>query len=444
MLLFFLGTGVFLFVFYSVCPWKLFPRYVLSSFIFLCPMIGMGVFAVLEWGRILLKRVFDHDPGRALPVVAIVCLALVFLWQIRPLGPAGVCSSRSEIYAFREKIQRLNPEQSLFVAEKRCANLQVALGQHTAAHIVGPQTATRLLPENPTMYFFKPLSDACFAKSKTRNRGVRAEESMLACGDLVLIKNGDERPCEIVLEEERYGVYQYGPWVPRTVMEPVTVVPGKDTIVWLDFRNFKDESGKQVEIRSADGRALIDPVTVTGVGIQGVHIPGLSIKEEMAHLIVSSTNPLPASLVAAVQSGPELVAFPQMEMRRLSTRSWFLPPFLVAGQYHKYAAGFSEGGKLRLPVPHGDGRYTMKVEFVMSASGRPGKGEVRITYRRGDTVLASEKASLARCLENKHNFEIADLPFGGYVDIDISVDPPDCRGGHFRVHRVSISVTKEQ
>lgn len=442
MLLFFLATGICFFLFYSICPWKLFPRYVLSSFMFLCPMIGIGAYAVLEWGRLLWKRAFGQDLGRALHVVAVVCLALLFLWQIRLVGPAGVCSSRKEVLAFREKIERLHPEESLFIAEKRCANLQVALGQHTSARIIGPQGATRLLSENPIMYFFKPLNDACFARSKTRNRGVRAKESLLSHGDLIPIADGDNRPAEVVLEEERYAVCQYNPWRLRTVKEPVTLVPGNDTIIWLDFRNFKDESQKSVRILTARGEPIVNSIAVKENGIQGVCIPGSSIKEETAYLNVSSTNPLPALLVAAVQSGPEFVAFSQMEMRKLSTEKWFLRPFSVPSQYDKYGALFCEGGTLRLPVPYGDGYCTMKVHLAMSAAGYPGKGEVRITYRHEDNVLASEKASLEWCLENKHSFEIPDLPFGGYADIDISVDPPDCRGGHFRVHQVAISVRK--
>lgn len=428
--LFLFALHALLFLVFYAC-FKPHPRYLLTVVVFLGPLAGWGIAAILD-GLERIPRV-----PRALPyAAAVVLLAALNVHAVARLGLWGPRVTRCDVVALTRSVDALVPPGSPLLVDKSCRYLVDVLTVFTDVEPVDPLTLGTNLVAQPPLVFAEPLDEACFYPDK---HGVRAALWIRRHADLRTPEGAGPDVCEFSLGDGGYRCGAVVPWTCTQAVERVEFEPGRAALLWLDFGNAGAGTRRDVELGSAAGATLGRWRTDRSRGLQAFYVPASAVTSEEAEVRVASRTPFPSRVVAAVDAADDLSRFDLADGRRPSVDDWLEPPFEGVGRpSSKYAALFVRGGTLRLPVPHGMRKQPLVVRVEAAPRNRQDI-KVPVRYRARGRVVAEEVVDL-RDPGFRHVIELRPPRNAPAIELRMEADVPDGFDNHFRMISVGFAV----
>jgi hypothetical protein len=421
---FFLVPGILLFIFYSLyIPHH---RYFLTILLFLCPLLSAGVLQVLEWVAQALRRA---GPGRAQWPAGIV-LAGVFLLsilQVRAMSPWGRHVNAEDIAGFRRELSQLAPAGSAVYYEWACRYLADGLLCFAEFDHPDPETAQAALRHNPTGLYLQPLNASCYYEGYREGRlpsiPVTVEQILRFYADMIPMRDETGAVQTLDFAEGEFAVYRIQEWSSSEFETRLTLPSDTPLVLWWDFGE-RENVPVSFSIQTLQGERLFEVGPMDGRLIQGAAVPASVVSGEEVILRLSSDKPLPAEPLIGLQFGDRAFPCPLDAKRRISTHYWLQPPFYATNPRDSHAAVMTDGGRLELPVPFGEGFQQLQVLFVLR-SPTPKDRDARVRYTSGGVTTPWREVSL-NDPNTYHSLELP-RPAGRHtvtVDLEIAYDDP--------------------
>ncbi len=420
--------------FYST--FTVFPRYALSTALYLAPLLGAGLaVAVAAAGR-LLQRVAPSVPAFLSPVVVLLLLALAAR-QSAGLTPWG----RTLLHQFREVESVLNrfvsPSRDLVLIDYRYRHLHDLLESHLG---IRPGGAERLSPVKgqARAFFIEPLSDEGQIRANVPAPVVHMREEILQHHDIVPVRDAGGQPVVFTLADASYAIRAIQPWSLLRTETPVYRQDVSGGLVWFDFRESATAVERRMVWRSAGGELLRSGTLPAGNGLIACAAGSLFDGRDTVRVVIESGALMPADPVVRAVPGITGAVFGFGAGRRLSVMSWVDDPVHRSGE--KWGAVFVEEARFRIPNPEGAGNSTLSVSFDYRIRF-PIAGTGLFRYADDSGALAGETVSLDGS-EIRHTVRIpASRRKGAVLPIHLTAELPQPFDNHFRL--VSIGLCLE-
>ena len=374
-LLCFALPAVLVFGFYSL--YQVQWRYLLAVVLLLAPLMGFGALHAVDLVTAVLRRRAGTRAAALAFAGALLVTFAALVSQALSLDPMGPCYSRRDLKDFRETLTaRVGTNDQIF-AEHGCRYAQAALLHHTDLRLGDTIGSSGGGAAGRRIFFLAPRNDACYSTAAVPHNGVRTAEQLWSLGDL-RSPAPDGRRVLLGLGAARFELLEVVPRALRQVREPLPPGPDRMRAIWLDFRDAAPAAPKCVRVRAADGALQYEWPPWRGNGLAPFYVPPGVLTRAEALLEVTSTEPLPAQLLAAVQTDREAASFPLDNGRRLSAVAWFPPPSAIGKVEDAFGVALEGRGALCLPAPPGTTNLTMAVALVLRPTRREGYANLRV------------------------------------------------------------------
>jgi hypothetical protein len=417
-LCFFLVPATLFFFFYSL--YISHYRYVLSVIVFLCPLLGIGILAMLSGWELAIAKILPRAQRLLSPTVAIL-LVIVCIAEIRELTPWGRQVSRSDVADFLSELEAAIPEKNAGVTlPAACRYLEDALLSFSAVKILEPADMRAALAAGNPCYFLEPLNERSFyegySTASLDSAGVLEESVIRFYLQLPPPENSGEVR-RIKFAEGEFAARPIELWSHDTIIEKIHVPPHRNMVLWLDFGERKTSAGVHAILQDAAGKEQHRWDPFPGRHLVGLALPARAAVTPHLTLHLESNEPMPLHPLVGWQIGELPMKFPFNNKRSLSTHYWIHPPFQPARIQDRYAAVLEERGTLEIPLPRGGGFETIEMVFVLSPASKS-TGTQRIAYNIGDLEEVRDFDSSQPL--SYHSIRIATRPLDDLIKIELS------------------------
>ncbi len=420
--------------FYST--FVVFPRYALSTALYLAPLVGAGLAVAVAAASRLLQRTAPALPAFLSPGVVLLLIALAAR-QSAGLTPWG----RTLLRQFREVESVLNRYVSpspgdLVLIDFRYRHLHDFLQSHLGIRPGGARQLASVQGQSRA-FFIEPLSDEGQIRANVRVPVVHMNEEILQRHDIVPVRDADGHPVVFALADASYAIREIRPWSIQRTETPVDREDVSGGLVWFDFREAAAVE-RRLAWRSSGGELLRSGTLPAGSGMAACTAGSLFDGRDTVRVVIESGAIMPADPIVRAVPGITGAVFGFGAGRRLSIMSWVDDPVHRSGE--KWGAVFVEEARFRIPNPEGAGNSTLSVSFDYRIRF-PVAGTGLFRYADDSGPLADEPVSLDGS-EIHHTVRIpASRRTGAILPIHLTAELPQPFDNHFRL--VSIGLCLE-
>lgn len=414
-------------LFYALFPYP-HRRYVLSILLFLCPLAGLGLAGLLD--AMASRRRWAHA-RTVIYAVALAAMVVPMVAHVHRLQPWwGPRVERREVLDFYGDLRGYAGEDDLLLMEPTCRNLWDVLLSYSRFRLhLDPATLTPWLREGARCLYLEPLTPDAHYGGLASPIEVTMKQRLLAAYDLVTLPGPRLR-----IAQGEFQVQEVRLRSTHRIRQPLSNVMGRDVIVWVDLRDAAPDESASLgfDCGGAESRW-----TVRGGGLHALVLPGASNRAERLFFLADSETPLPAQPLLAHLRRGETIDLSLTQERSLSVHAWFQPPFRVPAlpAQERFAASFTEGGRLCLPTVHGPAA-SLDVMLVVAPS--PLRDDrVQVRFLTEGRELAADAVSLA-AHRARMGFSLPLTPGAPTPCVDLRVEPADALGSHFRLTSVRL------
>jgi len=437
-LCFFAIPAVLLFLFYAL--YITHYRYVLSSILFLCPLVAVGILSVLSWTEQLLAKRFPKTS--ALPSTAVVALLAVFsIVELRELEPWGRTVSRSDVNRFLADLEEVFPEENACITfPPVCRYLGDALLSFGTIKMLDPARMRTALENGRACYLLRPLNESSYYEGYSTAAldagGVQHETTMRFYLQVPDPEQKDHVR-KLRFAEGEFAVQRLQPWTHLTLEEKIHVPAHRNMVLWLDFGERESEANVNAVLRDATGKEQHRWKPFRGRHYAGLAVPARAAATPHLTLHLTSNEPMPPHPLAGWQIGDLPMKIPFNHKRSLSTHYWVSPPFEASRRQSRFAAVLKEEGVMNIPVPHGGGFGALEILLILSPAQISSLSE-QVRYRSGSEEVIRE----LDCSQplSYHSFRIPMPPSGESIQLELERIPGKNRtdGSGIRIEQINI------
>ena len=370
----FLITGVGYVVVYSCYGFH--PRYVLTSLLWLTPIMAFGVLSVI-------KR-FVGSVGWWMSIGA----AIGFSVLLARAEPWGNRVTRTEVVAFSDMLEAKVVHGEDLRVDPACRVARAAALCYGGAL---PGRVDDLMSVGVGNSYLQPMSDEARHPNDPRFHSASYEEVFREKFDVRVVPGS-----EFTLGGLSYRVLESLERQERNVADELEIESRSPSIIWCDLRGEGRVTG--ATLRNNAGDEVYRWSAVYSSGILPLFLPELNVEPGRFRLELHGEDALPRRTIFSVMDADAMFVFDMRQRRRLSTRGWFggtLQDFFPAHEFH---AGLAPGqGTLVLPIPAGANVMGVYVELLWYNRPRH-VGE-------GALVVATDEGEIHRHLVNTANVQ---------------------------------------
>ena len=429
----FLVPALMTLAFYST--FAVFPRYALSTALYLAPLVGAGLAVAVAAASRLLQRTAPALPAFLPPGVVLLLIALAAR-QSAGLTPWG----RTPLRQFRKAEAAMNstvsPSRDLVLIDYRYRHLHDFLQAHLGIRPGGPEHLPSV-QEPERAFFIEPLSDEGQIRANVLAPVVHMHEEILQHYDIVPLRDADGHPVVFTLADASYAIRGIQPWSMQRTETPVDRGDVSGGLVWFDFRKAAAVE-RHLAWNSSGGETLRSETLPAGNGMIACAAGSLFDGRDAVRVVIESSAVMPADPVVRAVPGIPGGVFGFGAGRRLSVMSWVDDP--VHRSDAKWGAVFAEEARFRIPNPEGAGNRVLAVSFDYRIRF-PVAGTGLFRYADDSGPLSGEPVNLDGS-ELRHTVRIpASRRTGAILPIHLTAELPQPFDNHFRL--VSISLCLE-
>jgi hypothetical protein len=435
--LFFLSPALLQFVFYAFFPphW----RYMLSMLVFLAPLAGIGLAALVDWISNQLQAHGVRAGSICLSQVVAVLLSLLMLGASASLQPWAPGVTRGDVRRLLSACGEFAEPGDAFFTERACRWINNAMSIYGPFRIdIDPAGLAAHHAAGGSAYFLKPLDAAAFYAADLHRYPVPMEQQLHHRLDLKSLRAPGGEPRVVVFAGARYEVMHVEPWKQQRVRTSLRYRSPGARLVWLDVRGSNADARKTVRLLDRQGAALGEWEWPVGNGMAAVQLPAALMEDREVSLEFHSTDLLPNRIIQAVMSNRNPLRFDLRSTRNLSVESWFETPTGANLSVRPYTAIVGPESAFRVPPLLGMAGE-IEVLLVLRVVGDV-SGPAWIENQLGEEILSRHALAPGRI--RQHNSFVVPIAESGDTPrlIRMRMDGLHATGAHLRVDEIQIWV----